>query len=122
MLDFNFDATDSIVYLRPTNALEADDFVKLAATVDPHIEKSGKLAGLIVEVSQFPGWDSFGALAAHLRFVRDHHRKIRKIALVTNAAMGNVVPRLASHFVAAEIKRFSAGEADAAKQWILSDD
>ena len=92
---------------------------ELAKVVDPHIEKAGGLAGLIVEAPQFPGWDSFGALAAHLRFVREHHRKVKKIALVTDSALGTAGEKLASHFVAAQIRHFPAADFEAARKWIL---
>jgi N-acetylglucosamine kinase-like BadF-type ATPase len=119
MLDHTLDAANSILHLRPKAALQKEDFAQLAKIVDPHIEKTGDLAGLILEAAKFPGWDSFGALAAHLRFVRDHHKRVKKIAIVTDSAMGNVGEKLASHFVAAEIKHFAAGQTEAAKQWIL---
>lgn len=44
----------------------------------------------LVEAAAFPGWDSFGAMAAHFRFVRDHHKHLKKIAVVTDSAMGNL--------------------------------
>ena len=119
MIEHTLDTAHSILYLRPKSALEQDDFLQLAKTVDPYIEQSGDLAGLIIEAPTFPGWDSLGAMAAHFRFVRDHHRRIRKIGLVTDSALGNVAERLASHFVAAEIRYFPAGAVDAARQWIL---
>lgn len=57
-------------------------------------------------------------MAAHFKFVRDHHRHIRKIAVVTDSAMGNVAEKLASHFVSAAIRHFPAGQAEAAAEWI----
>ena len=120
MIDHTLDTEHSILHVRPKAALAKEDFEQLAAAVDPHIEATGDLAGLIIETPSFPGWSSLGAMVAHFRFVRDHHRKIRKIAAVTDSALGNVAERLASHFVAAEIKRFDSGEIDAARQWILS--
>jgi SpoIIAA-like len=119
VIEHALDAANSILYVRPKSPLEQDDFAQLARTADPHIEQTGGLAGLIVEAAAWPGWDSLGAMAAHIRFVRDHHRRIRKIAVVTDSALGNVAERLASHFVAAEIKHFPAGERERAKQWIL---
>jgi hypothetical protein len=119
MIECSLDAGKSIVYVRPKSALEEDDFVKLARVVDPHIEATGGLAGLIIELAAFPGWESLGAMAAHFRFVRDHHRRVRKVAVVTDSTLGNVAEHLASHFVAAEIKRFPAGETEAARQWIV---
>lgn len=118
MIDFRLDKADSILYLKPQSALEQEDFARLAQAVDPHIEAEGKLAGILFEVAAFPGWESLGAMAAHFRFVRDHHRRIEKIAVVTDARLGDVAERLAPHFVAAEFKHFPAGEVDAARRWI----
>ena len=121
MIEHRLDTANSILYLRPKSALTAEDFGRLAATVDPHIEAHGDLAGILIEVSAFPGWDSLGAMAAHFRFVRDHHKHIRKIAIVTDAALGTVAEKLASHFVSATIKHFPAGQTEAARQWIAGD-
>jgi hypothetical protein len=118
MLEFNLDAERSLVHLRPKAALKKQDFEMLAKAVDPHIEAMGHLAGLIVEIDAFPGWESLGAMAAHFRFVRDHHRKVKKIAVVTDAKLGEVAEKLASHFVAAEIRHFPAGQAGDAARWI----
>jgi len=108
----------SILYLHPTAALRKEDFVQLAKAVDSHIEKAGSLAGLILDIKAFPGWEDIGAMAAHFKFVREHHQKIRKIAVVTDAKIGNLAEKLASHFVAATIKHFPAGEVPAAERWI----
>lgn len=120
MIEFNLDTEQSILYVRPKSALEQADFVNLTEKVDAYIEASGGLRGLIIEAPAFPGWESLGALVGHFRFVRDHHRRIEKIALVTDSAMGNVAEHLASHFVSAQIKHFSAAEMANAKQWITN--
>lgn len=120
MIEYDLDRRHSILHVRPRSALEAADFTRLASAVDPYIEETGDLRGLVVEVAHFPGWDSFGAMASHFRFVRDHHRRIRRIAVVTDSPMGNVAEHLASHFVAAEIRHFPASGLEAAKQWIQS--
>ena len=119
MLEHSLDTAHGILHLRPKGALQKEDFSKLAQTVDPFIESKGELRGIIVDAPAFPGWDSFGAMAAHFRFVRDHHKRVKKIAVVTDAAMGNLAEKLASHFVAATMKHFPAGDTKAAEQWIL---
>jgi hypothetical protein len=120
MIEHTLDTVHSILYLRPKSALEKGDFEQLAKTVDPFIEKNGDLAGLIIEAPGFPGWEGLGAMASHFRFVRDHHKRIKRIGLVTDSALGNVAERMASHFVSAEIRHFSAGELEAAKQWVMN--
>lgn len=120
MIEHTLDTTHSILYVRPKSALEQADFEQLAKTVDPYLGETGELAGLIIEAPRFPGWEGLGAMAAHFRFVRDHHRRIKKVGLVTDSALGNVAERLASHFVSAEIRHFSASELEAAKQWVMN--
>ncbi|MCG3202200.1 MAG: hypothetical protein NFCOHLIN_02079 [Gammaproteobacteria bacterium] len=121
MLEHELDTAHSILIVRPRTALAARDFAALAGAVDPHIQATGGLAGIVIDTPSFPGWEGLGAMMAHLRFVRDHHRRVRKVAIVTDSAVGGVAEHLASHFVSAEIRRFHSGEVEAAKQWILAD-
>jgi hypothetical protein len=118
MIEHHLDEARAILHVRPKQSLERSDFEKLAEVVDPFISTTGDLAGLIVEAPGFPGWSSFGALVAHMRFVRDHHRHIKKIAVVTDSALGNLAEHLVSHFVSAEIKQFPSGGLEEARQWI----
>jgi len=118
MIEYDLDTEHSVLLVRPKSALDQQDFVELAKTVDPHIETAGDLAGLILEVSAFPGWDSFGAMVTHFRFVRDHHKHVKKIAVVTDSHLGDVAEHLASHFVSAAIRHFPAGQTEQARQWI----
>ncbi len=120
MIEHSLDVVHSILYVRPKSSLEQSDFTALARTIDPYITETGDLAGLIIEVTTFPGWESIGAMAAHFRFVRDHHKHIKKIGVVTDSALGKVAEQLASHFVSAEIRHFSAGELETARQWIMN--
>ena len=110
MIDYDLDTAHSIVVVRPKSRLDKDDFVKLAEAVDPQIETTGDLAGVIFEAPSFPGWKNFGAVVGHFRFVRDHHKHVKKVAVVTDSALGDVAEHLASHFVSAEIKHFPAGQ------------
>ena len=118
MIDYRLDPDASILFAHLKGPLGAEDFARLASAVDPHIEATGRLAGIVLETESFPGWESFAALVSHVRFVRSHHERVGKVALVTDSALGDVAERLASHFVSAEIKHFPAGQADAATRWI----
>ncbi len=118
MIDFELDPTHSIVVVRPQSRLDKADFVDLAKAVDPQIEATGDLAGVIIDAPSFPGWDSFASMVSHFRFVRDHQKHVKKIAVVTNSALGDLAQHLASHFVSAEIKHFPGGETEAARRWI----
>lgn len=118
MLEFNLDEKDSVLTVRPKSALEESDFENLAKAVDPYIAKTGDLRGIIVDAPEFPGWKSFKDMVVHLRFVRDHHKHVKKVAIVTSSRFGGVAEALGAHFVSAEIRNFSPSELSAAKQWI----
>jgi SpoIIAA-like len=120
MIEYDLDTAHSILLVRPKSALDTTDFVELAKAVDPQIEASGDLAGLIIDAPAFPGWDSFGTMVNHFRFVRDHHKHIKKVALVTDSHLGDVAEHLASHFVSAKIRHFPAEQLGQAREWIIN--
>ncbi|GKS58141.1 hypothetical protein YTPLAS18_16680 [Nitrospira sp.] len=73
MLAYELLRKEGILLVRPQGPIQAGDFEAVATVVDPYIEQAGRLRGVLIEAPSFPGWDSFGALLSHLRFVRDHH-------------------------------------------------
>ncbi|MGD2139394.1 MAG: STAS/SEC14 domain-containing protein [Burkholderiales bacterium] len=119
MLSVNIDEANLVAVLQPQSPLSESDFQSAAKAIDPLIEKSGQLNGIIIHSKSFPGWDSFGALVSHLRFVRDHHKKVSRVALVTDSAIGKFADPIASHFVAAEIHSFPYADYDKAREWII---
>jgi hypothetical protein len=118
MLDCKLDKENAIVVVHPESALDKNDFTELGKVVDPQIEANGDLAGLIIDAPRFPGWDSFGALVTHIRFVHDHHKLVKKVAVVTDSHLGDFAAHLAAHFVSAEIRQFPAGDVEQARRWI----
>ena len=121
MIGYDLDKAHSILLVRPESALDKSDFVELAKAIDPQIEAGGDLAGLIINAPAFPGWDSFGAMVTHFRFVRDHQKHVKKIAVVTDSHLGDFAEHLVSHFISAKIRQFSAGQVEQARHWINSE-
>ena len=107
-----------ILIVIPEGPLEKNDFEALAREVDPYIEAQGKLNGLLISARLFPGWKDFAALVSHLRFVKNHHQQIRKVAAVTDSGFLSILPHIANHFVAAEVKHFEYGDKDRALGWL----
>ena len=118
MLKIDVDLATRTVLLEPEGHLAKQDFQSLAQQVDPLINESGDLNGVLVHASKFPGWDSFASFVAHIQFVNRHHKHVKKVALCTDAPFGTLVEKLGAHFVSAEIKVFPYAELSQAKQWI----
>ena len=121
MLSVNIDEERGIAILEPSGPLSKNDFELAARIIDPYIEKSGSLKGLVVHAKSFPGWDSFAALSSHLKFVKGHHQKISRVALSMDSVIADFAETLGRHFVNAGIKVFSFQEFDHAKQWAAGD-
>ncbi len=117
MVSFDLDKQHGLLTLRPSGPLAAEDFSKVAAEVDPFIESHGKLKALVIEAPHFPGWENFGAAMQHMRFIRDHHKAIAKIAIVTDSPLGSIAEHIGSHFIAAEVRHFPASQAADARVW-----
>ncbi|MFC1827265.1 STAS/SEC14 domain-containing protein [Thermodesulfobacteriota bacterium] len=122
MLQIKFDQDAGIVTVTPSVPLNQNDFTLLASEVDPYIEKEGKLNGLIIQIESFPGWEDFAGLISHLKFVREHHKKIEKVAAVTDGKIVSIMPKIVDHFVNAKVKYFPYESLDEAILWVKSQD
>jgi hypothetical protein len=120
MMAIDLDKKSGIAIIRPESALSEGDFKKAAEVIDPYVQEKGRIKGLIIYTESFPGWETFAAMMEHFKFVRDHHKKIDRVALVTDSKVGDFAERVATHFVSAEINTFAFNELDRAKSWAAS--
>ena len=121
MLHYELNRAESILILKPKGPLESTDFEKLAREVDPYILEKGTLNGLMIYAKSFPGWDNFAAFLSHIKFVKNHHQKIRKIAAVTGSGFLSIMPQVAKHFIQAEVRHFDYDDKDSALDWLTTD-
>jgi hypothetical protein len=106
-----------VIVVEVKQALRAQDFDALSFTADAWIEAHGNLQGLVIHVREFPGWENFGSLLRHIRFVRNHHREVKRIAFAADSKLASLAPRIADHFVQAEVKSFGYDELERATEW-----
>jgi len=111
---------DGILVVTPKDRLEVSDFEAVADIVDRYIDDHGKLAGLLITAESFPGWDSFGAMIAHLRFVKNHHQKITRVAAVSDGHFLSIMPNVVDHFTGAQVRHFDFKDREKALEWIRS--
>jgi len=106
-----------VIVVEVKQALRAQDFDALAFTADAWIEAHGDLRGLVIRAREFPGWENLASFLRHMRFIRDHHRKVRRIALAADTKLASLAPGIAEHFIQAEEKSFGYDELDIAIAW-----
>ena len=121
MLNVQLEKNTGIAILEPHGELSKADFEAAANSIDPYLKQHRFLNGIIIHVRFFPGWESFSSLVAHLKFVKEHHRHVSRVAFVTDSSIADFAQSIATHFVSAEIKGFEFDELEAAKKWIMKE-
>jgi SpoIIAA-like len=106
-----------VIVAEVSHPLRAQDFDALSFTADAWIDAHGSLQGIVIHAREFPGWENLGSFLRHVRFVRDHHREVKRIALAADSKLASVAPVPAEIFTGAEVKRFAYDELAIAIAW-----
>ncbi|MEZ5565001.1 MAG: STAS/SEC14 domain-containing protein [Gammaproteobacteria bacterium] len=119
-IGMQMDADNGILMLEPASdtALSEDDFEAVGRMVSDYLNEHDRLRGIVIRTRRFPGWQSIGALFAHLKFVNRIHDKIAKVALVTNSPMGSFADHILDPLMRAKIRSFDYDQNDKAMDWL----
>ncbi len=116
-LDLKFDQGTEVLKIEISEPLTSQNFDILATKVDEWIEGGGKVNGLVIHLKKFPGWENLGSFISHVNFVKNHHRKIRHVALCANGVLPQLAPELAKYFVEAKVMQFDYDKLGDAMAW-----
>jgi hypothetical protein len=118
VLEYSILKPEGILLLTPTAPLSKGDFAGLGALVDGYLASHTNLHGVLVHSESFSGWDSFGGFTAHVRFLREHERKIDRVALVTDSPVAGAARAMSRLFMSADIRHFAIADYKAALTWL----
>lgn len=116
-LEYYLDQSTGVLRVELSAPLESEDFKELTHEVDSWLERGGALRAIVVHAAKFPGWENVGSMLSHIEFIRDHHQKIRRVALCMDGELPQIVSSVGQHFVAAELKNFPANSLEEAMDW-----
>ena len=124
MIRVDLNEAEGVAVVQPEqmHGLSEGDFKQLTDRIDEYLKDHDTLRGLVIVTERFPGWEDFNAFTSHIRFVRDHHRAIQKVAIVSDSPLLSVGPYVADHFVNAKVRHFAFTDIDEAKTWAASDE
>jgi tRNA U38,U39,U40 pseudouridine synthase TruA len=118
MLNFSIMQAEGILLLRPSAPLNKADFGSLSADVDAYLSEHARLRGVMIHAKGFPGWENFGGFTAHMHFVREHHKQVERIAVVTDSPLAGMAELLGKHFTSAEVRHFPFADDAKALEWL----
>jgi hypothetical protein len=120
MIEANLLRSEGILIINPTGEIQATDIDRLSLLVNPYLEENGKLNGILIFFEPFPGWENFSTMLKHLKFVDNYHRRVARVAMVTDSKVKAILPKLADIFVSADVRHFEFQDRDAAEDWLKS--
>ncbi len=116
-MEINLDEKKSILHIKLSPPLKATDFIQLSSVADSYL-KDHDMLNVIIETEKFPGWENIHALIAHVKFVKKHISKVKKIALVTNSKFAMMGEKFIGPLIKHKVRRFPYDQVELAQQWI----
>lgn len=120
MLDYSIMKPEGILVLKPRGPLSKEDFGGVSAAVDSYLSDHASLHGVMIQTKGFPGWEDFGGFTAHMHFVREHHKKVERVAIVTDSPVAGIAQSLARHFTSADVMHFPFPDDAKALNWLAT--
>lgn len=115
------DSDPAFLLIRPHGALSEADVTQVGQAIDDRINAADRVPNLVVQLDRVPHWDSLSAMSRHFQLVREHHKLIRRIAVVGDGALIALAPEIANLVVEATVRRFPEAKLEDAKAWAGSD-
>jgi hypothetical protein len=113
----HLDPATGVLVIDVDRPVRAQDIDAVATTTDDWLATHAELPGIVVHARSFPGWENLAGMLHHLRFVRDHHRRVRRVGVAADGRSATVLSGLAEHFTAASVRCFGFDEMPAALRW-----
>ncbi len=118
MLSIEIDESIGALLVTPDGRLTKAEVAHLGEQIETYVNEHDATPALVIHAVRFLGWEDFGALVKHIRVVHDHHKLISKVAIVSDSTSLTLLPHLADHFVAAQLRHFGERRLEEARVWV----
>ena len=119
MIEIQTNDSSALIEATISGHLRADDFGTVAPQVDEFIEKHEKVS-VLLDLTEFHGWENITAARSHFTFIKDHHKRIERIAVVANKTWQHWISAVIGTFISSKEKCFDENQKDDARNWLTS--
>jgi len=110
---------DGVLKAVAPTKLQSGDFAELAREIEPIIRQKGQLR-LLIDASHLAGWKDLAALQEHAAFVKSHHVKVERIAVIAAHEWHRWLISAINVFLHPEVRAFENGQETEALRWLRS--
>ena len=119
MIKIEIISPDALRILVPEK-LKVADFGRIAPQVDSIVRQHGKFR-LLIDASQFDGWENITAFENHAAFVKNHQSKVDRIAVIVAHDWQHWLIGTVRIFVHPQVRAYDKGHEQEALQWIAAE-
>jgi MFS superfamily sulfate permease-like transporter len=117
MLNIEIKDRTNIVVVTPDGAITAADIDRMAEEINNYINNQDRVPNLVIHTKSIPYWSNFKAVEKHLKFVKNHHQIVKKVAIVSDSKLLWLAKTIVDHFTGAKVRRFTEEALDDAVAW-----
>ena len=107
------------IYVQLMGKLDPEVLARAEEGLDVHIRDSDDFR-LMLDLSQFDGWQGLSALGAHFKLVREHAPLASKVAVLGDKTWQHMGQRVMSNFMNAETRFFEPSAHSDAESWLAN--
>ena len=98
--------------------LKADDFLQIAPQIESLVSQQGQIR-LLIDASEFTGWENVTAFENHAGFVKSHQQKVERIAVIVAHEWQHWLVGAVRVFVHPQVRAYEKNCEGEALQWIV---
>jgi hypothetical protein len=117
MLSIEIKERKNIVIVTPDGAISATDIDNMAAEINGYINDHDRVPNIVIHTKSIPYWSSFKSVEKHLKFVKNHHEIVSKVAIVSDSKLLWLAKTIVDRFTGAKVRRFTEEAFDDAVAW-----
>jgi len=107
----------NLIEVTIVDILKAEDFINLGEKADKLIKEHGKIR-LLINASGFNSWENTKAAEKHFSFVKDHNKKVERLAVVAGHTWQHWLAALARMFIQPKVRVFDKDQINEARAWL----
>ena len=110
--------SDNVLRITAPEKLKAADFPRIAPQIDALITKHGQIR-LLIDASRFNGWENIAAFKNHTGFIKNHQKKIERVAVIATRDWQHWLIGAVRMFLHPQVKAYDKSHESEALQWIV---